>query len=66
MYSIYHHVHKLQQKRQALSLLTTLFALTAFILMTSLLWLKSARCNFVQFVDVSGSSEDSLRLGLGM
>lgn len=40
-------------KSSYLSLLTTSFALAAFILM----WVGSVRCNFLKFTDISGTSE---------
>lgn len=42
-----------QPQSQYLSLLTAIFALTAFILM----WVGSIRCNFIKFTDTSGTSE---------
>jgi len=45
---------------QGYSLLTTIFGITAFILM----WLGSLRCNFLKFESVVGSEPVTLQLGM--
>mmetsp|Transcript_3714 Transcript_3714/g.8190 ORF Transcript_3714/g.8190 Transcript_3714/m.8190 type:complete len:223 (+) Transcript_3714:150-818(+) len=46
-----------QPKSAYLSLITSVFFTTAFILM----WVGSIRCNFIKFTDVSGTSEPITR-----
>lgn len=48
-------------KSQGYSVLTTVFVITAFILM----WIGSLRCNFIKFPSTSGNSGDaSMELGI--